>query len=223
MTAAVFIGPSAPPAHAATVLDATFLPPVRRGDIDALLSAPTPPTHIGIVDGKFLHEPSISPKEILVALDRGVRVYGASSMGALRAVELSPYGMVGIGAIYGLFQSGELDADDEVAITFDPDTLEAFCEPLVNMRLAFTAARERGLLSRAGEQALVTAAKAIYFPQRTYRAVLHSVGDRLSTRERDEVERFLHTTAPDAKREDALAMLARMRHDMDQVTHALDS
>jgi hypothetical protein len=216
MKAAVFTGPSLDHAAAARVLDAHYLPPIERGDIDALMASPEPPTHVGIVDGQFLHRPSISPKEILVAMDAGVRLFGASSMGALRAVELSPYGMLGVGKIYGLFQSGQIDDDDEVAITFDPETLEVLCEPMVNIRIAAAAAVDEGAVSRAGADAFMAAAKSLYFPQRSYRAALHLANGALDPAERDSLERFLATRAPDAKRVDALAMLAAMREDMDR-------
>ena len=43
---------------------------------------------------------SISPKEVLRAIDAGITLYSSSSMGALRAVECAPYGMTGVGMIY---------------------------------------------------------------------------------------------------------------------------
>ena len=46
---------------------------------------------------------------------------GASSMGALRAAELSQFGMVGIGEVYQAFKLGRLEDDDEVAIVHGPE------------------------------------------------------------------------------------------------------
>lgn len=212
MGAAVFTGLSVDRETASRVLDARWLPPVKRGDVDALMALDEPPTHVGIIDGQFLQYPSISPKEILAAMDRGVRFFGASSMGALRAVELAPYGMVGVGRIYELYQSGEIDADDEVAVAFDE--LEVRSEPMVNMRIAVAAAVDAGAVFPAGAELFLAAAKLLYFPQRTYRAVFDAVGDQLAAGERASLTRYLDTSAPDAKREDALAMLARMRDEM---------
>src|SRR5687768_15165582 len=53
-----------------------------------------------IVDGVFHQTPAVSPSEIMDALRRGILVYGCSSMGALRAAELYPYGMRGSGEIF---------------------------------------------------------------------------------------------------------------------------
>jgi len=68
------------------------------------------PRVIGIVDGYFERVPAVWHKEILWAMSRGVHVLGAASMGALRAAELHPFGMVGVGAIFEGFRDGELDA-----------------------------------------------------------------------------------------------------------------
>src|SRR5262249_36107575 len=94
----VFLGPSLPASEALAILDADYRPPVRRGDIDALLAEL--PAAIGIIDGEFFQSLAISPKEVLRAIERGVPTFGASSIGALRAVELEPHGMIGVGEVF---------------------------------------------------------------------------------------------------------------------------
>ncbi|MEV4443790.1 TfuA-like protein, partial [Streptomyces sp. NPDC049577] len=146
MRPVVFLGPSLDHASAARELDAEFLPPVARGDIDALLARPGRPPAVGIVDGRFLGSLCVSPKEVLRAVDQGVPVYGSSSMGALRAVECAPYGMTGVGRVFDAYASGEVDEDDEVALVYDPRTLRAASEPLINLRFAVRAGVEAGVL-----------------------------------------------------------------------------
>src|SRR2546429_8339173 len=80
-------------------------PPVKRGDLGELLARTEPPSAIGIVDGRFLQSLCISPKEVLNAIDAGVKVFGSSSMGALRAAECWQYGMVGVGRIFEAYRS----------------------------------------------------------------------------------------------------------------------
>ncbi|NER31958.1 MAG: hypothetical protein F6J89_31220, partial [Symploca sp. SIO1C4] len=111
----IFLGPSLPRAEAREIVDAVYLPPAKQSD---LISAVTTykPDIIALIDGVFLSYPSVWHKEILYALQQGVAVYGASSMGALRAAETSDFGMVGVGAIYRMYASGELIDDDEVAL-----------------------------------------------------------------------------------------------------------
>ena len=55
-------------------------------------------------------------QEILYAMSAGAEVAGAASVGALRAAELSPFGMIGIGSIYRPFAAGHWTDDDEVAV-----------------------------------------------------------------------------------------------------------
>jgi len=86
----VFLGPSMPVEEARRLLDAEFVPPICRGDL-ALL--PSNVRIIGIIDGEFFQKLAVSPKEIIEALGRGVRVFGSSSMGALRAAETHTFGM----------------------------------------------------------------------------------------------------------------------------------
>ena len=61
-------------------------------------------------------------------------------MGALRAAEMGHYGMTGVGRIFKMYASGEVQGDDEVALVFDPETMEPLSEPLVNLRSLLDAA-----------------------------------------------------------------------------------
>ncbi|WP_442778619.1 TfuA-like protein [Actinomadura sp. WAC 06369] len=113
----------------------------------------------------------ISPKEVLRAVDRHtapVRVFGSSSMGALRAAELCEEGMVGVGQVFELYRSGAVEDDDEVSITFDPESLRPLCEPMVNIRIAVAAARARAVVSSMTAATVLATAKSLYFPDRTY-------------------------------------------------------
>ncbi|MFP1626495.1 TfuA-like protein [Streptomyces sp. 5K101] len=215
MRTVVFVGPSLPPEEAAAHLpDAEFLPPIERGDIDALMTQEQPPQRIGIIDGKFLQSFSISPKEILRAMDRRVRVYGSSSMGALRAAELDDYGMTGVGTVYTMYASGTLEDDDEVAITFDSESLRPVCEPMVNIRVAIDAALGRRVVSKENAELFLTTAKSLYFPQRTSSAALHHLKGVMPEPDRQRLADYLRSPeAPDAKRDDAIALLTRMRQD----------
>lgn len=109
---------------------------------------------IALVDGLFGAVPAVWHKEVLYALSRGVLVYGASSMGALRAAELSPFGMRGVGAIYRLYRSGRLTDDDEVCLVHAPreQGFVPLTLPMVNVR------RTLGRMRRAGE---ITPARAL--------------------------------------------------------------
>ena len=91
----VFVGPSLDLASARATLDASYEPPARQGDV--LRAVTCGAEAIGIIDGYFDWTLSVWHKEILWALTQGAHVYGAASMGALRAAELETFGMHGVG------------------------------------------------------------------------------------------------------------------------------
>jgi len=204
----VFIGPSlSRDAAAHHAPDAVFLPPISRGGLERLLDAP--PAAVGIVDGEFYQRLAISPKEILRLLDARIPVFGSSSMGALRAVELEPCGMIGVGVIFEQFRSGALDADDEVAMTFCPETLRPTSEPLVNMRMALGAACASSILSEAEAATLLDVMRDLYFPERTTGRLMKEAFQHLGPG-RAAALRAWWPHAPDAKASDAIALLQKI-------------
>jgi len=209
--AVIFAGPSLAAADAAGRIDVERLPPIKRGDLDALLARPERPAAIGIIDGVFLQVPSISPKEVLRAVDAGVTVFGSSSMGALRAAECVRYGVIGVGRIFEEYRSGRIDADDEVAMVYDPVDFSAMSEPMINMRFAIEAALAAGAATPAIADRFLAIAKRLYFPQRTTKAVLQALSAEVAEPELARLRQFLATSAPDTKREDALLLLAAMQ------------
>ncbi len=91
MRAAIFVGPTLPPRLRPTDPLWEWRPPVRQGDVYRV--AQTRPDAIGIIDGYFEIVPTVWHKEILWAMAQGIPVYGAASIGALRAAELDVFGM----------------------------------------------------------------------------------------------------------------------------------
>jgi hypothetical protein len=192
---AIYLGPSLDLATARSILDATYLPPIKRGDL-AELSVKI--KTIGIIDGEFFQSLAVSPMEVLPLLDRGVKVYGSSSMGALRAVETYPYGMIGVGTIFELYRDSVIDADDEVALTYDPSTYRPSSEPLVNIRFALKTAVQENLLAQSKADELIQTLKQIYFPFRSYQLVRQLC---------PELKIFLDERRPNQKRDDAILLL----------------
>ncbi|MCC3776569.1 TfuA-like protein [Streptomyces sp. UNOB3_S3] len=211
MDAVVYLGPSLPLAAATEELDAEYLPPIARGDLAELLKRPELPRAVGIVDGKFLSTLCVSPKEVLDVVDRGVKVFGSSSMGALRAAECHHWGMVGVGKIFEAYRTEEVDADDEVAIAFDEETGAPISEPMVNLRFAVAAALESAVVGPATAEAFLRAAASLYFPQRSARAALHAIRGAVPDDEHAALARYFATTAPDTKADDARLLLRAMR------------
>ncbi|MGO9232217.1 MAG: TfuA-like protein [Bryobacteraceae bacterium] len=204
----VFLGPSLPLQEAESVLDALYLPPVRQGELLSAIEAYRPEA-VGIVDGLFFQDLSVWHKEILYAIERGVAVFGAGSMGALRAAELASFGMIGVGWVYRQYASGALCGDDEVALAHAPAEF-GYCklsEPLVNIRATLAAARAEGLLSAADLDDAIAAAKSLYFTGRTIEAILAGIDNGV----RERVRHVLTTRYMDVKRSDALLLLETLR------------
>lgn len=208
--AVVFLGPSLDHDAASRILpNAEFRRPIKRGDLTPLLDAP--PAAIGIVDGEFYQSLSISTKEILPFLKLGVPVFGSSSMGALRAVELERHGMRGVGTVFDWFRRGRLDADDEVAMTFCPETLRPSSEPMVNFRVALREAQRAGVLTPAERTLLSRAMKRRYFPDRTTAAFFFEAARTLGDDQARELRGWWTASAPNAKAEDAAELLRELR------------
>ncbi|WP_017557209.1 TfuA-like protein [Nocardiopsis baichengensis] len=214
----VFLGPSLDHKSASRELEAEYLPPIARGDIDSVMGRDEPPCAIGIVDGRFLSDLSVSPKEVLRAADAGIAVYGSSSMGALRAVECAPFGVVGVGRIYEAYASGEIEADDEVAIVYDPESLRALSTPMVDFRFALQAGVERNRIADDVAERFLDAAKAMHFPQRTTANVLSDLRAEIDEDAARGLAEYLGNEAPETKRDDAVRLLRTMRDDLGRST-----
>jgi len=210
----VFLGPSlARPAATAILPDAVFLPPARQADVVSAVETYQPEV-LALIDGAFGQSLAVWHKEILFALDRGVRVYGAASLGALRAAELDAFGMLGIGEVYRLFASGELEDDDEVAVVHAPaaEDFRPLSEPMVNLRATFTLAREQGVLTAAECALLIGLARQRYFADRTLPAILAAAGDAgLAASTASAVSAFFTSCYVDLKRRDAQQLLECIR------------
>ncbi|PYS39090.1 MAG: TfuA-related McrA-glycine thioamidation protein [Acidobacteria bacterium] len=158
----VYLGPSLSHAEAAGLLEADYRPPIKRGDL---------PSHyegtVVIIDGEFGQSLSVSPNEILSLLDRGTTVIGASSMGALRAAELYPFGMKGYGWIYEQYRSGRIIADDEVAIAYSPLDLRPVTVPLVNVRYWLGELEAAGHLEAKVSRRMLASLRRVFYADRT--------------------------------------------------------
>ena len=190
----VYLGSTLPVATAKKIADVHFLPPIKRGDLELLNDEVRT---VAIIDGEFYQNLAISPKEILTLLRRGVRVYGASSMGALRAVELYKLGMIGVGEIFRMYRDGVIDADDEVAVCYEASSCEPTSVPLVNIRHTLNVAVKNALLERSKANELLQHVQKLYFPERCYDVLC-----RLSP----SLRQFLFCP-PDLKAQDAIELL----------------
>ncbi|MCW3132916.1 MAG: TfuA-related McrA-glycine thioamidation protein [Methanophagales archaeon] len=205
----VFVGPSLEPETAKNILDAEYRPPASRGDIFKAVREGA--KIIGLIDGVFFQACAIAHREILYALEKGVKVIGASSMGALRASELDLFGMEGVGEIYELYRKGELVSDDEVALIFEPESFKPLSEPMVNMRYNLGLAEERGIINGEEKEKILSIAKSLYYPERDYERILTLAGGEVEKEVLERLKKFLTEERRDLKQEDAIEALRRIK------------
>ena len=205
----VFLGPSLDQESAEKILPAEYRPPAKRGDI--LAAAGDGADIIGLIDGVFHQDSAVAHREILVAVRKGVVVVGASSMGALRAAEMDTLGMTGIGKIYRLYKDGILNSDDEVALVFDPESGYSLSEPLINIRCTLKKAESAGIITAAEHEALLAAARSVFYPQRTYPKIVAVAGDSVEPATGERFLTFARESPADQKKDDAIAALEYIR------------
>jgi hypothetical protein len=205
----IFLGPTLPRRAARAVLEADYRPPVGHGDVWRALEGR--PRVIGVIDGVFEHVPAVWHKELLEAMAEGVHVFGASSMGALRAAELHPFGMRGVGRIFEAYRDGLWLDDDEVAITHGPAETGwvTLCEPMANVRFTLEAAAAAGALQAEDCAALLSAAKSIHYVDRDWPGIVALAG--LPAGHAEAALTWLRANRVDQKRADAVAMLETVR------------
>lgn len=168
----VFCGPTISSTEVATIVaGAKIRPPVKHGDLLRLDCSAG--DVIIIIDGVFFQTASVRHKEILDLLARDVIVVGTASMGALRAAELSHYGMKGLGAIFEEYRTGAIEADDEVAVAHDPIDYHSFTEALVDIRHIVRLARHAGALDDNEASSVMRYARGLHFTERTWVRINH--------------------------------------------------
>ncbi|WP_296783551.1 TfuA-related McrA-glycine thioamidation protein [uncultured Methanobrevibacter sp.] len=213
----VYTGLSLPFDEAKEILDSAedveviYKRPIQRGDLGQALKEH--PDIIAIIDGVFHQSSAVGHKEILNVMKKGIKVYGASSMGALRASELDTLGMVGVGYVYTQYATGEVDSDDDVAVMLDSETLEALSIPLINMKYVFTNAADENIITEDERDELLKIAKKTFYPKRNYSQTLRE--SDLDDDKKSELIDFIRTS-PDIKKEDAKDLLKLIKREIDE-------
>jgi hypothetical protein len=156
-------------------------PPVKRHDVAALVeshaAARRRPGVIVIADGLFHDTLAVGHAELRAALRDGWRVWGVSSMGAIRAHEMASLGMRGFGRVFERFQAEVDFQDDEVALLHGPaPEYRAASEPLVHLRAAADHLVARGVVAEPAARAVIAELKARWYGERTRRGAIEALG-----------------------------------------------
>ncbi|MGO4872086.1 MAG: TfuA-like protein [Roseiarcus sp.] len=184
------------------------LPPASQGDIARAVRCGA--TVIGLVDGRYEDVAAPWHKEILYAIEQGVTVLGGASLGALRAAECAPFGMIGIGGIFERYRSGELVDDSDVAQCHAPDELGnvPMSEAFVNVEATIRKAEMVGDVEAEEAGSLLAIARGMFFKELCFeRLAAARHGEERAAK--DLLERLLRNRV-DVKRRDALELVAAL-------------
>ncbi|MFT5502671.1 MAG: hypothetical protein ACI845_003493 [Gammaproteobacteria bacterium] len=205
----VFSGPSIDRENVEKFPGFEWRPPVAQGDL--LRAVDERPDAIAIIDGYFDGVPSVWHKEVLWALTKGIKVFGASSMGALRDAELDSFGMIGIGWIYQQYRDGVLEDGDEVAVLLAPGELnfKALSIPMVNTRATLDHLKRDDLINTDLADILTRVIKSIFYQQRTWSHIFEVIGkcDELVALENEHLKKLMLDHYIDMKKVDAASLL----------------
>ena len=186
----IFVGPSLSHQKARKIFDADYRAPAKKGDLLMLSTTPfdmprnesKSTIYVGLIDGLFLQDYPPTPIEVYQLLaNKKFRVIGGASLGALRAMELERFGMIGIGKVFELFKYGATDEDDEVAVTFYPSQekesterqeKETQSEAMIDIRYNLFIAYKKNIISERTKRLTARTAKSTYFPYRYYSNII---------------------------------------------------
>jgi hypothetical protein len=213
MTTVVFAGPSLFDLSLDAVPGLLIRPPAVCGDVARAVREGA--TEIGLIDGRFETTASVWHKEILWGLSKGVRILGASSLGALRAAETWQFGMKGVGIVYRLYRSGALQDDDEVAVLHGPSEVGSIplTEAMVNIRVTLRTSRRLGVISEETEFAIAGIAKSLYYKDRTYDRIFGLCERQAELRNKTpDLKNNLDVLRRDVKRDDAARLISRLHY-----------
>ena len=227
----IFVGPSLSLQKARKIFDADYRGPAKKGDLlvlsaSSLISLKNQPNAInfvGLIDGLFLQDYPPTPIEVFQLLsNKNFRVVGGASIGALRAVELEKFGMVGIGKVFQLFKNGTTNADDEVAVTFHPgDAISIQSEAMIDIRFNLFVAHKKNIITKRTKHIIAQTAKSIYFPYRNYSHVIEETRTKFPelSRELESFSSYLNHHRLSLKEIDAIKVIKYIKVAYEKYQH----
>ena len=199
----VFTGPSLSHVEARTLVKAEVCPPVRSGDLDCLSDN----TAVAIIDGVLEPGSVLSVGEVRRALRRGIKIWGAASLGALRAYQTTRDGMVGSGWVYKAYVSRRIQGTDEIGVIYDPFSHRPLTVPLVNVRFCLHRLVKRGEVAERDAENAMRDLKCIPLEERSRRAVVLRLGQAFGRERLKAAFRCAAGMNANVKRRDALEIL----------------
>jgi TfuA protein len=190
--------------------------PLARGDL--LKAIKDECNVVIIIDGKFHHSLSVSPSEIMDGLRAGIRIYGSSSMGAMRACELEPYGMMGYGEIFNLIKAQRAFRDDLLGQVFMPDAPDRAHLAFIDVYFNCETLRKQGKLRADDVRRVTKLYSSLHYSERSPYMLRDLCKNAFESRPR--VLRLIERAATrmgSQKKRDALGLLSKVKRDLVQI------
>jgi hypothetical protein len=214
----IFGGPSVDKKLKKRFPEFTFKSPAQQGDIYQLVEACNV-DQIVLLDGYYKTVPAVWHKEIIYALDNNIRVAGAASLGALRAVELESFGMRGYGRIFKWYQTGILTRDPDVAVlhTDASDDYRTLTIPVVNVLATLKDSRRKiddSVIIRA-----IKITRSVFFEHRTMAVLLKVIScSTLDDKDKSDVLHAIQEEYIDQKYNDSIYALESLNSESPRIS-----
>jgi TfuA protein len=218
----IFLGPSLSHEKARKILQADFRGPAKKGDLLRASGDIDDSTIVCLVDALFLQDYPPSPIEVYqLMLNKNIKLYGAASLGALRAVELEKFGMIGMGKIFELYKKGKLTADDEIAVTFVEGEHQLQSEAMIDIRFNLFLAHRMGIINEITKKTIAKVAKNIYFPYRNYTDILDQTEKQYPAISKDlkSFRTYIIKNRQSLKERDTIKLINYVKHLLTESNH----
>jgi YcaO-like protein with predicted kinase domain len=210
---AVFIGGSLQENERYLDSDIIYVTPAQQGDMFMTILEGF--KNIIIIDGYFYSKFPCTTFEVMLALEEGINVFGSSSIGALRSVELDNYGMTGVGYVYEYLKKQHIKPYHIVAQIYD-DNDKSMNVPLVNIIYFLERSLFEGIISKDEFDRCMKISDNIHFSLLSFKYFFKqlNVKKRLSSDAIKKLENFFLLKGEEffnIKKKDALLLLNTFR------------
>jgi hypothetical protein len=211
----IYAGSSLSKAEALKILpNADYAEPIKRGDIYEAVELGY--NHILIVDGLYQDVLAVSPAELMDVLSFGVKLYGSTTMGAIRAAELEAYGMVGVGRIFNEVRNTLYFRDDFLGISqpFSCDSVQ----PLTYMDIwiGCKLLTEKKKLTQKQMKFILKCYEGLSFSERN----LNALSEQLISKNNKSIVNTIAkipTLMQDLKKQDSLLLLSEVKREVEKI------
>lgn len=220
MKSVIFVGPSLHGVNKSELPVDSVRGPAKAGDLAGAVIDGF--QCIGLVDGLFGEVAAVWHKEILFALERGARVLGSSSMGALRAAECAAFGMEPVGNIARDYCTGVQNDDAWVALRHAPEEFDyaPFTLPMVDVECTLNRLRKLALIDETEHDALQCAAVVTHFAERDLHAIFGCDGNMTFSR-KETLKAMFDENFVSQKKLDALSLIEELQNPKPFLTEPL--